>query len=327
MSGREFFNAILAGDVYEQVLDTGSKLLIVDGDEMVDEMDPANLEVVGTVPAVIACVTSSSSTRRPQWADLVVTEGSFEYNQMLALVASKPMASTSLALLLRSSERRTISEGLIAESVTYGLLQSGPEFVKWRDEQAVLPRSKETQNPVRVLREDGVLRIELNRPHVKNAIDSKMRDALVAALHVGALDPSITAVVLTGAGDDFCSGGDLTEFGTSPDTSTAHLVRMQRSVAREMLSIRDKMTVRLRGHVVGAGVEFSACADRVVASPSTTLSLPELQFGLIPGAGGTVSLTRRVGRHATMLLALGQSTIDAPEALRIGLIDAVTDEL
>jgi len=327
MSGKDFCNALVVGDVYEQVLDTGSKLLTVNGDEMVDEMDARTLEVVGTVPAVIACVTSSDSSRHPQWADLVVTEGSSEYSQILASVASSPMAATSLALLLRSSERRTRSEGLIAESVTYGLLQGGPEFARWREQRGAQTKTEETKDPVRVLREDDVLRIVLNRPHVHNALNSNMRDALVAALHVGALDPSIASVVLSGAGDDFCSGGDLTEFGASPDTSIAHLIRMQRNVAREMFSIRDKTTVHLRGRVIGAGVELAACADRVVASPSTTFSLPELQFGLIPGAGGTVSLPRRIGRHATMLLALGQTALGADEALRIGLVDAVTDEL
>jgi enoyl-CoA hydratase/carnithine racemase len=85
----------------------------------------------------------------------------------------------------------------------------------------------------------------------------------------------------------------------------------------------DRVTANIHGACMGSGIEIAAFAHRVVAHPDTRLALPEVGMGLVPGAGGTVSLPRRVGRHRTALLALSGATIDAPTALRWGLVDAV----
>jgi enoyl-CoA hydratase/carnithine racemase len=140
---------------------------------------------------------------------------------------------------------------------------------------------------------------------------------------VGCADPSIERVVLDGAGPSFCSGGDLAEFGTLPDPATAHLIRLTRSPARRLAELGPRLEVRLHGACIGAGVEMAAFAGRVVAFPDTLISLPEVGLGLIPGAGGTVSLPRRIGRHRTAELALAGSPIDAATAQQWGLVDAV----
>lgn len=75
--------------------------------------------------------------------------------------------------------------------------------------------------------------------------------------------------------------------------------------------------------MVGAGIELAAFADRIVADPATRISLPELTLGLLPGAGGTVSLPRRIGRQRTAYLALTGSVIDASTALAWGLVDEI----
>lgn len=326
MSASEFTELLSMGDIFERVVDTDSKLLTVTDGEGVVNVSPRALESLITLPVVVACVTSWPSSLRPRWADLVVARHSQEYVRSVARAASNPLASVSLALLLRSGHSRSVAEGLVAESTTYGILQRGPEFASWHSDASTTSTHDERGETVLVTREGGLLRVALNRPHVKNAFNSTMRDELVAALHVAAIDSSITSVELSGIGVDFCSGGDLSEFGSAVDAATAHIIRMQRSAAREMYAIREKLTVRLQGWVVGAGIELSAFAHRVVASPTTKISLPELGFGLIPGAGGTVSLPRRIGRHATMLLALAQPSLDANEALSIGLVDEVRDE-
>jgi enoyl-CoA hydratase/carnithine racemase len=81
--------------------------------------------------------------------------------------------------------------------------------------------------------------------------------------------------------------------------------------------------VIVHGACVGAGVELPAFAGRVVARPDARFRLPEVAMGLVPGAGGTVSIPRRIGRQATALLALTGDTIDAPTALALGLVDEI----
>jgi enoyl-CoA hydratase/carnithine racemase len=81
----------------------------------------------------------------------------------------------------------------------------------------------------------------------------------------------------------------------------------------------------MHGHCAGSGVELPAFAGTVVAAPDTVCSLPEIGFGLIPGAGGTVSLTRRIGRRRVALLALSGASVDAPTAHDWGLIDEISN--
>jgi len=176
---------------------------------------------------------------------------------------------------------------------------------------------------VALAREGAVLRITLDRPRVRNAVDTAMRDALVDAFTLPALDPSITEVHLCGAGDAFCAGGDLDEFGTFPDPATAHVVRLQQSVGRAIDAVAERVIAHLHGACVGSGIELPAFAGRVRAAPDTQISLPELSLGLIPGAGGTVSLTRRAGRHRTTRLALTGEVLDATTARDWGLVDEV----
>ena len=87
--------------------------------------------------------------------------------------------------------------------------------------------------------------------------------------------------------------------------------------------LADRVEARVHGPCVGAGIELPAFAGRVVAAPDTTFRLPEISMGLIPGAGGTVSIPRRIGRWRTLHLALGGGPLGAADALEWGLVDAV----
>jgi enoyl-CoA hydratase/carnithine racemase len=143
----------------------------------------------------------------------------------------------------------------------------------------------------------------------------------VAALEVAVADPTIEAVHLRGAGPSFCSGGDLSEFGTTPDPVTAHLVRTTRSAGALLARCAPRVTAHVHGACVGAGCELAAFAGRVVAAADATFRLPELAMGLVPGAGGTAGLPRRIGRQRTAWLALTGEAIDARAALAWGLVD------
>jgi enoyl-CoA hydratase/carnithine racemase len=160
---------------------------------------------------------------------------------------------------------------------------------------------------------------------VHNAFSAAMRDALVESFAVARTDYSVGTVELSGNGPSFCSGGDLAEFGTTHDPGRAHLIRTVRSVGASMHELRDRLTVRVHGSCIGAGVELPAFARRVVAAEDTTFRLPEIGMGLIPGAGGTVSLPGRIGRERTLLLGLSGVALSAKEALDWGLVDAIVE--
>jgi enoyl-CoA hydratase/carnithine racemase len=101
---------------------------------------------------------------------------------------------------------------------------------------------------------------------------------------------------------------------------------MTRSLAWTMYRLAPRVEVRLHGACLGSGIELPAFASSVVAAPDTVLGLPEIGFGLVPGAGGTVSLPLRIGRQRTALLALSGRRIDASTALAWGLVDAIEPE-
>lgn len=241
---------------------------------------------------------------------------------LVAAVEATPLAAAALVLLLRGQARRDVSDGLVAESMTYSLLQAGPEFRAWRAANRPRPAAP-AQEPVRLDREGAVLRLTLNRPGRHNAVDQATRDGLAHGLGLALADPGITAVELRGEGPSFSSGGDLDEFGSFPDPATSHLSRLARSPARMAAALGSRLQVRLHGACMGAGIEVPAFAGRVLAAPDCRIALPEVRYGLVPGAGGTVSVTRRIGRHRTAWMALSGSVIGAPLALAWGLVDAI----
>jgi enoyl-CoA hydratase/carnithine racemase len=216
--------------------------------------------------------------------------------------------------------------GVITESLAYSTLQAGPEFARWLAERgpAHLP---DIPDPVQAERDGDSLFIRFNRPQRHNAFSTDARAALLEALEIARLDPSISEVVLSGNGPSFCSGGDLAEFGTFADPASAHLARTRYSPAL----VLDELTARLghacraevHGQVLGSGLEMAAYCGWVKAHPDAVIGLPELSLGLVPGAGGTVSIARRIGRWRTAYLVLSGERIDAATALRWGLVDEI----
>ncbi|MCV7445384.1 enoyl-CoA hydratase/isomerase family protein [Mycobacterium paraense] len=215
--------------------------------------------------------------------------------------------------------------GVLTESLAYSTLQAGPEFARWLAERGPAA-APELAEPVLARRDGDTLRIAFNRPQRHNAFSTDARAALLEALTVAQLDPSVTGIVLSGNGPSFCSGGDLAEFGTLADPASAHLARTRHSPALAL----DALTARLgracraevHGRVLGSGLEMAAFCGWVRARDDSVFGLPELGLGLIPGAGGTVSVTRRVGRWRAAYLVLSGRAIDAHTAREWGLVDA-----
>ncbi|HEX3705027.1 MAG TPA: enoyl-CoA hydratase/isomerase family protein [Mycobacteriales bacterium] len=233
--------------------------------------------------------------------------------------AASSQAAAVLHAVLQVSADLSVEDALAAESLGYSTLQAGAEHQAWLASRT--PRERLVSgSPVDIARDGDVLTIRLTRPERRNAIDAATRDALLDAFAIAEADPDLE-VVWSGEGPSFCSGGDLDEFGTLPDPATAHLIRTTHSLGAAVHRLSDRMTVRVHGSCAGAGVELPAFAGRVIAGPDTTFRLPELAMGLIPGAGGTVSLPRRIGRGRTEQLALSGEPIDAATALDWGLVD------
>jgi enoyl-CoA hydratase/carnithine racemase len=125
----------------------------------------------------------------------------------------------------------------------------------WLTARGARPEPSATPDPVLVTRTGDVLEVVLNRPHRRNAYGRDMRDALVEALRLAVMDDTISRVAPAGAGPAFRSGGDLDEFGTTPDLATAHLLRTRAGAGRIVHRLRDRMYVRVYGAAVGPGIE------------------------------------------------------------------------
>ncbi|HZM32660.1 MAG TPA: enoyl-CoA hydratase/isomerase family protein [Acidimicrobiales bacterium] len=309
----------------EDVATTRGALLVVEGDAGAAPT-PDRLARVAGLPAVIVRVSDADRPDDDPMADVVdvvVPPGDDDLAAIEATVGSTPLAATALALLLRAGPAGSVEAGLVAESAVYSTLQAGPEFAAWRARRPVVERPAPDTPVVDVERHGTRLDVVLDRPEVRNALDARLRDELCEALTLAVVDPAITEVHLRGNGPSFCAGGDLDEFGSLPDPATAHLVRLTRSPARLLAALAPRVTAHLHGACMGSGIELPAFARRVVAHPDTVVGLPELGLGLIPGAGGTVSLPARIGRHRTALLALTARPVDAPTAHAWGLVDGI----
>lgn len=258
-----------------------------------------------------------------QGADVVVPD--LEAAQVLEKrVHDWPISATTLVQVLRSTTLLPPQQALDLESLAYATLQAGPEFAAWlqqRGDAAIA--SADEGEAVLLSREGNVLEAVLNRASDRNPINVEMRDALVDALSVLEADESIVEFRLRGKGACFSIGGDLREFGTLPSPGFAHWVRTVQSPARLLATLGSRVTAYVHGACIGSGLELPAFAARVVAHRNTFFQMPELHLGLIPGAGGTLSITRRIGRQRLAWLVLSGRRINSRTALAWGLVDEV----
>jgi Enoyl-CoA hydratase/isomerase len=244
-------------------------------------------------------------------------------SRLRTAVERSPRAAIACGQLVRQTAVLDTAGGLAAEAAAYSLLLGGPEFARWLGERGGPRRRRPPAEPLRVSREGGRLSVVLNDPARRNALSARLREALLDALLVGEADETVESVELSGAGPAFCSGGDLDEFGTATDLVAAYLVRLSRAPWRVIDRMAAKVTVTAHGACVGAGIEMAAYAGRVIAAEDAFFALPEVQLGLVPGAGGSVSVPRRVGRWRAAWMMLTGDRLPAATALRWGLVDEV----
>jgi hypothetical protein len=262
----------------------------------------------------------ASSDRVVAVADLAESMRTIE-----GAVRRNPRAALTLAQVLRATERLPVEPALTVESFAYSMLLAGGEFARWRTSRPVRAYDAPDSAAVLVERRGDTLEVRLNRPERHNAFDRAIRDGLVDAFELPALDESIERVELSGAGPSFCSGGDLDEFGSAGDVSTAHVIRLERSAALAVHRVRERTRALLHGACIGAGIEVPSFAGNVRATGDAFFQLPEVAMGLIPAAGGLVGVPRRIGRWRTAYLALTSKRIGVDTALGWGLVDERVD--
>ncbi len=273
-------------------------------------------------PACPVIAVGDSDNPHPS-ADLVVDTPE-ELQDIAQAIAERPIASTMFVQLLRHNEKCSIDHALQAESLTFSTLQHGKEFLTWlKTRGGPIAEASDCNPVVLVERTDSVLDLILNRPEKHNAWSASMRDALCEGLALALEDRSIEQVRLRGNGPSFCSGGDLDEFGSARDAGVAHVSRTVRNAGRLIDALRDRLTVNVHGACIGAGIEVPSFSARVVSSPDAHFQLPEVRMGLVPGAGGTASILRRIGRHRLAWMGLTGERISPKTALEWGLIDEI----
>lgn len=241
-----------------------------------------------------------------------------------ANILANPRAAAVTVQLLRLVERLDNAGAQLAESLAYGMLQGGTEHARWLGTR--IAEASAASGEVLLARDGDRLEITLNRPDARNAIDRPMRDALREAFDLVVIDESIESVRLQGAGKAFCVGADLGEFGTTRDPALAHAIRMATLPAHAIARCADRFEAHVQGACVGAGLEMAAYAARITATTHAWFQLPELAMGLLPGAGGSVSVTRRIGRHRAGWMMLSGKRVNARIALEWGLVDALVED-
>ncbi|MES1176790.1 MAG: enoyl-CoA hydratase-related protein [Myxococcales bacterium] len=177
-----------------------------------------------------------------------------------------------------------------------------------------------------VERQGPVTTLIMNRPKTRNALDPELLEALGACLADAAADPNARAVVLTGAGDAFCSGADLK--GVLGDTSGDLGTRIEQfhALIRAIVHAPKPFIAAVRGPAVGFGADLALACDLRVFARDGYLQEKFVAIGLMPDGGGSFWLPRLVGVGRALEFLLLGTRIDAPQALELGLANRVVDD-
>ncbi len=169
---------------------------------------------------------------------------------------------------------------------------------------------------------DGVGVVTIERPDVLNALSFDLLDELADALEDLDRDPACRAIVVAGSGTRaFAAGADIKELARQ--TPVSLLVENRFAVWERIASVRTPVIAAVRGFALGGGCELALSCDLIVAGDDAQFGQPEINLGVMPGAGGTQRLTRAIGRARAMDLVLTGRTIGAAEAAAIGLVSRV----
>lgn len=171
---------------------------------------------------------------------------------------------------------------------------------------------------------DAVTVITLNRPKVLNALNRATMDELAAALDVIETDDAVRCVVLTGSERAFAAGADVNEFASA--TPAEMLTGYRFGQWERIRKFSKPIIAAVRGFALGGGCELAMACDMIVAGEGARFGQPEINIGIIPGAGGTQRLTRASGKARAMELILTGRPFSAAEAQAVGLVTRVVPD-
>jgi len=177
-------------------------------------------------------------------------------------------------------------------------------------------------------RESNCLVVRLNRPDAGNAISLEVAEALAAIVHSCAIDVSLRALIITGAGSKFfCTGGDVKAYA---NVATADELNRQFNLIRELLDAIENLhcpvIAAINGYAIGGGAELALACDLRIIEASAQIGFPQSRLGILPGWDGVERLLPLVGRAAATRLLLTGLRASAADAHLIGLVDEVTSD-
>lgn len=166
--------------------------------------------------------------------------------------------------------------------------------------------------------------VQIDRPKALNALNATVMEELASALESFDSDPEVGAMVLTGDRRAFAAGADIKEMA---EASSVDMLKADRISRWDRIrSVNKPVIAAVSGWCLGGGHELAMACDMIVASESAKFGQPEINLGVMPGAGGTQRLTRAVGKAIAMEMVLNNRSLDAQEALRFGLVNRVATE-
>jgi enoyl-CoA hydratase len=166
--------------------------------------------------------------------------------------------------------------------------------------------------------------ITLNRPEVLNALNRQMLTELAKVFDQASLDGDIAGLILTGAGETaFAAGADIKELAVLRPIEARALARQGHALMDAIEGLGKPVIAAVNGYALGGGCELAMACTVRIAGETAKFGQPEVTLGLIPGYGGTQRLPRLVGKGRALHMILSGRSIDAQEALRIGLVNEV----
>ncbi len=172
-----------------------------------------------------------------------------------------------------------------------------------------------------ITKESGYAIIQFNRPEVLNAVNMQLMVELVAALETLDKDDTVRCVILTGNDKAFAAGADIKEMADA--SAVEMLTRDQFARWDRIRKIKKPLIAAVSGFALGGGCELAMTCDMIIASETARFGQPEINLGVMPGAGGTQRLTRAVGKAKAMEIVLTGKTFTAHEAKDWGLVNKV----
>ena len=169
--------------------------------------------------------------------------------------------------------------------------------------------------------DDGITVLTIDRPEARNALSPEIRSLFAEYCESMAEDEAVRAVMITGAGDHFCAGGDMKTMGSRDPAAMRERFSEMTRVAEIVITFPKPLVAAVRGHAAGAGASIASLADVVVADDTAKFTVSFLNVGLVPDWGLTYTLPRRIGWAAARRLALTRERVDAAEGHRLGIVD------